>query len=105
MSTSDYSDPDAPSLTDGATYVEVLMLGHLDESQRALAIGRAMVTPLMAAEADCDAMQRLRFYNVLVAFILGVAENQVGADGREAIVQCMRNVPASTALTAPARLQ
>ena len=85
-------------LTDGCTYVEVLMLAHLDERERAMSIGRAMITPLLAADADFDGMQRLRFYSTLLAFLLGVAEGQLGPEGRDTIVQCMRNVPASNHL-------
>ena len=89
-----------PELIDGATYIEVLMLSHLDERARALAIGRAMVTPLLAADADLDAAQRLRFWVTLLAYLLGVAEGEIGADGRDAIVQTLRNVPACTQLAA-----
>jgi hypothetical protein len=43
-------------------------------------------------------MQQLNFYGSLVGYLLGVAESALGPDGREAIVQTMRNVPASDAM-------
>ena len=94
-----------PELIDGATYIEVLMLSHLDERARALAIGQAMLTPLLAADADLDATQRLRFWVTLTAYLLGVAEAETGADGRNAIVQTLRNVPACAQLTAQGTVQ
>lgn len=86
-----------------ALYLEVLMLDG-DEQDRALSIGRSLITPCQAADAELDDMQRLRFWRTLIAYLLGVAEGSVGADGRMAIVQCMRNVPASTH-TAPGAMQ
>lgn len=85
-------------LTDGATYIDVLMLHHLDSRERALHIGRAMVTPLQAADDSNDPMESLRFWATLIAYLMGVAEGSIGPDGREAIVQTMRNAPASSAL-------
>jgi hypothetical protein len=83
---------------DGATYLEVVMLRTLDGTERAKAIAASMATPLQAADQDLDDMHRLRFWNTLIAYLLGVAEASVGADGREAIVQVMRNIPASSQL-------
>jgi hypothetical protein len=80
----------------GATYIEVLMLQHLDSRERALRIGHSMLTPLTASDGNAaPQLERLRFWSALIAFLLGVAEHRCGADGREAIVQTMRNVPAS----------
>jgi hypothetical protein len=81
-----------------ATYIEIIMLDNKDSRERALAIGQSLITPLQAADDSGDQMESLRFWSALIAYLLGVAENNIGADGREAIVQCMRNVPASTAL-------
>ena len=103
MSTRD--NPDTTGLVDGATYIEVLMLGHLCERERALHLARAFTSPLLAADAGLGDMQRLRFWGTLIAYLLGVAESSVGADGRAAIVQTMRNVPASTELAKWERLQ
>ena len=85
-------------------YIEVLMLDADDETEKALRIGRAMITPCHAADANMDAMQRLRFWRTLIAFMLGVAEGSIGADGRMAVVQCMRSVPPSSHM-APEGLQ
>lgn len=79
----------------GPHYIEVLMLDG-DEAEQALRIGRALITPCQVAVAELDDMQRLRFWRTLIAYMLGVAEGSVGADGRMAIVQCMRSVPPST---------
>lgn len=79
----------------GITYIECLLLGPLDSMQRGTAIARALITPCQAAEDGLDDMERLRMYAALIAFLLGVAENSLGPDGREAIVQTMRNVPAA----------
>jgi hypothetical protein len=85
---------------DGATYIEVLMLQHLDSGERARSIGNAMITPLLAADGEpgIAELERLRFWSTLIAYLLGVAESRVGPDGREAIVQTLRNVGASAQL-------
>lgn len=82
----------------GVTYIECLLLRRLDAHARAKAIGRALVTPCLAATDGLDGMQQLNFYGSLVGYLLGVAESALGPDGREAIVQTMRNVPASDAM-------
>lgn len=87
-------DPTDPR-DDGVTYIECLLLGQLDACQRGTTIGRALITPMLAAERGLDDMERLRLYAALIAFMLGMAENSIGPEGRDAIVQTMRNVPAS----------
>ena len=84
--------------SDAAIYIEVLMLNDEDSRERALQIGRSLITPLLAADDGSDPTESLRFWATLIAYLLGVAEGTVGADGREAIVQTMRNVPASKTL-------
>ena len=79
-----------------AHYIEVVMLDDADPAQQAQRIGSAIVTPCLAAIEGMDDMQRLRFWLNLIAYTLGVAEGSIGADGRMAIVQCMRTVPPST---------
>ena len=83
-------------MTQPAHYIEVMMLDADDEAEQALRIGRAMITPCHVADANMDEMQRLRFWRTLIAFLLGVAEHSIGADGRMAVVQCMRSVPPSS---------
>ena len=80
---------------DGVTYIEVLMLQHLCERDRALHIGRAMVTPLRAADADLGYGQRLHFYKTLVACVLEIARSRLDDTGRAAILQALRNAPAA----------
>ena len=79
-----------------AHYIEIVMLDDADEEQQARRIGRALLTPCLSANESHDDAQRLRFWATLIAFMLGAAEGSVGADGRSAIVQTMRNVGAST---------
>jgi 3-methyladenine DNA glycosylase AlkD len=76
---------------EGATYVEVLMLQGLGAAERGTRIGHAMVTPCLEAVDGLDAMQRLHFWNSLIAYLMGMAESSVGAEGRQAIVHCMRS--------------
>jgi hypothetical protein len=90
-------------MSSSATYIEVLMLDG-DEAEQAIQIGRAIITPCHVADCQLDDMQRLRFWRTLIAYLLGVAERSVGADGRMAIVQCMRNVPPSTQISASSGL-
>jgi hypothetical protein len=78
------------------TYMEVIMLDNPDSRERALAIGRSIIAPLQAADDRDDPMESLRFWATLIAYLLGVAEGAVGRDGREAIVQTMRNTAASS---------
>ena len=84
-----------PTDSPAAHYVEVILLDG-DEAQRARHIAQAVITPCLAATQDMDDMPRLRFWLNLVAHLLGQAEASVGADGRMAIVQCMRTVPPAT---------
>jgi len=79
-----------------AHYIEVLMLDGIDEEQQARRIGRAILTPCAAAGQPLNDAQRLRFWAALIAYLLGAAEHSVGAEGRSAIVQTMRNVGACT---------
>ena len=76
-------------------YLEALLLSTLDARERGMAIGRALTTPCQAAEDGLDSAERLRFWAAVIAYALGIAEGSVGAVGRAAIIQCMRNVPAS----------
>ena len=98
------ADDEHAQLIDGATYIEVLMLADADEFEQATRIGRAIVTPCHAADAPMTDAQRLRFWRTLIAYLLGVAEHSIGADGRMAVVQCMRSVPPITQ-PAPLRVQ
>ena len=84
-----------PTDSPAAHYVEVILLDG-DEAQRARHIAQAVITPCLAATQGMDDMPRLRFWLNLVAHLLGQAEASVGADGRMAIVQCMRSVPPAT---------
>lgn len=70
----------------------------VDEAETALRVARAISAPCLAADEHLDEMQRLRFWRLVIAYMLGVAESSVGADGRMAIVQCMRSVPPSSVL-------
>lgn len=69
----------------------------LDPAAQAQEIGGAIAQPCRAACDGMDELQRLRFWGALAAYALNMAEASVGADGREAIVQTLRNVPASRA--------
>jgi len=91
-------DIDPPDYGDGVTYVECLLLAHLDAKARAIAIARALITPCLAGEDGLDDMGRLHFWCCLVAHVLVQAEASLGEHGREAIVQTMRNTPASRAM-------
>ena len=91
-------DIDPPDYGDGVTYVECLLLAHLDAKARAIAIASALITPCLAGEDGLDDMGRLHFWGCLVAHVLGQAEASVGEQGREAIVQTLRNAPASRAM-------
>lgn len=82
---------------DAPTYIEVIMLDHADPRERALQIGRSLITPLQAADDGSDAVESLLFWRTLITYLLGLAQRTVGVDGREAIVQTMRNVTASAA--------
>jgi hypothetical protein len=64
------------------------------EAALALRIGASFTPACIAANAEAEYMQRLRFWRTLIAFMLGAAEHSVGADGRAAIVECMRNTEA-----------
>ena len=92
------TQPLQPGLPDGITTLDVLQMRKLDAPSRALAIGRRLAKPLTDADEDMRYSQRLRFWVNLLAYLLGVAENSLDADGREVIVQTLRNVPASDAL-------
>lgn len=91
-------------MTNPAHYIEVVTLDSDDETEQAIRIGKAIITPCKAADQGLDFIARLRFWQTLTAFILGAAEHSVGADGRMAIVQTMRSVPSSTHV-APEGLQ
>jgi hypothetical protein len=82
----------------GVTYIECLLLRRLDAHARAKAIGRALVTPCDAATDGLSGIQLLHFWRHLLVDLLHKAECTVGPDGREAIVQTLRNIPASRAL-------
>jgi hypothetical protein len=80
---------------EGVTYLQVLMMDTQDSRERALQIGRALITPLQVADDSGDPMESLLFWAALIAFLLGVAETSVGPTGREDIVQTMRNAGAA----------
>lgn len=80
----------------GAHYIEVLMVDGADPAEQAMRVGRAVITPCLAAMDGMDEPEKLHFWMTLVAFLLGVAESQIDAAGRAVIVECMRQVPAST---------
>lgn len=90
--------PEPADYGDGVTYIECLLLGRLDPLARANAIGLGMRTPCEAAGDGLDEMQRLNFWRALISYMLRIAEESLGPDGREAIVQTLRNIPASRAL-------
>jgi hypothetical protein len=90
---------------EGNAYLQVL-LQHLDSGERARRIGCDLTALLTRSDGgdDTTAFERLRFWSVLIAYLLGAAESRVGPDGREAIVQTMRNAGASSHL-AQGRMQ
>ena len=87
-------------LTDDVTYIQAVMLQGLDGRERALRLGAALSTPLAyAGQASTDELDALRYWCTLAAYVLGLAENAVGVQGRDAIVQTLRNAQACTART------